>query len=277
MKLRPTFVGVIHLPPLPGSPRPSPGLDAIVSAACADAVTLARGGADAVIVENFGDAPFDRDEVPPYTVAAMTRVALAVRAAAPSLRLGVNVLRNDARAALSIAHAAGGHFVRVNVHVGAMVTDQGILEGQARATLLERNRLGASIRIVADVRVKHAVPLGDPDLGDLARDTVHRGLADTVVVTGTGTGRRTDPDEWRAVRDAVPRTPVWVGSGFDPESAGAFPGIAGAIVGTWLHADADLTAPLALDRVTVIRKALDLAAAGPRRGSRSGQAAKRDS
>lgn len=276
MKSRPTFVGVVHLPPLPGSPRPSPGLDAIVARATADAVTLARGGADAVIVENFGDAPFDGDQVAPYTVAAMTRVCLAVRAAAPSLKLGVNVLRNDARAALSIAHAVGGSFVRVNVHVGAMVTDQGVLEGKARATLLERARLGASVAIVADVRVKHAVPLGNPDLADLARDTVHRGLAETVVVTGSGTGRRADPADWRTVRDAVPTTPVWIGSGFDPESASAFPGLAGAIVGTWLHEDQDLSAPLAVDRVVVIRKALDLAAA-PRRGSRGGQAAKRDS
>lgn len=269
MRPRPLLIGVLHLPPLPGSPRPSPGLDAVVAQACADATTLARGGADGLVVENFGDAPFDGEEVPPFTVAAMTRVCLAVRAAAPKLRMGVNVLRNDARAALSIAAATGGAFVRINVHTGVMVTDQGLLQGRARRTLLERNRLGAAVKVVADVRVKHAVPLGDPDLADLARDTVHRGLADVLVVTGTGTGRRTDPSDWRRVREAVPTTPVWVGSGFDPESAAAFPGLEGAIVGTWLHEGSALDAPLSLDRVKVARSALDLAHRGPRRGSRS--------
>lgn len=259
MKSRATLIGVLHLPPLPGSPRPSPGLDAVVARAVSDAMVLARGGADGLIVENFGDAPFDRDEVPPWTVAAMTRVCLAVRDAAPRLKLGVNVLRNDARSAVSVAAATGGAFVRINVHTGVMVTDQGLVEGRARATLLERNRLGADVKIVADVRVKHAVPLGEPDLADLARDTVHRGLADVLVVTGTGTGRRTDPSDWRRVREAVPGTPVWVGSGFDPESAAAFPGVDGAIVGTWLHDGSDLSAPLSVDRVKVARNALDLA------------------
>jgi membrane complex biogenesis BtpA family protein len=235
-------------------------LDAIVERATADARVLLAGGADAVIVENFGDTPFDGDEVPPWTVAAMTRVCLAVRAAAPPLRLGVNVLRNDARAALSVAHAAGGEFIRVNVHVGAMVTDQGLLQGKARATLLERNRLGATVRIVADVRVKHAVPLGSPELADLARDTADRGLADVLVVTGSGTGRHTDPTDWRVVRDATSR-PVWVGSGFDPAGAGAFPGLEGAIVGTWLHEGSAIDAPLSLERVRLARTALDQAAA----------------
>jgi uncharacterized protein len=187
-------------------------------------------------------------------------VCLAVRAATPQLLLGVNVLRNDARAALSIAHAVGGTFVRVNVHTGVMVTDQGLIEGDARATLLERNRLGAQLQLVADVRVKHAVPLGNPLLADLARDTAHRGLADVLVVTGTGTGRPTDPADWETVRSAVPSHPVWVGSGFVPDTAEAFPGLRGAIVGTWLHEDEQLDAPLSVDRVRRTRRALDQAA-----------------
>ena len=35
-------------------------------------------------------------------------------------------MRNDAAAALGIAVATGAHFIRVNVHGGAMVTDQGL-------------------------------------------------------------------------------------------------------------------------------------------------------
>ena len=250
------LVGVVHLLPLPGSPRRSPGLDAVIERAAADARALAAGGADAVIVENFGDAPFDAGPVAPATVAAMTLCARAVREAAPGLALGINVLRNDARAAIGIAAAVGAAFVRVNVHVGAMVTDQGVVEGRARETLLERARLGAPIDLVADVLVKHAVPLGPWTLEDAARDTATRGLADVLVVTGTGTGRPTDPDHVHRVRRAVPGVPVWVGSGVEPDRVAALGPIDGAIVGTFLHRDGDVGAPLDPDRVRAIRAAL---------------------
>ncbi len=127
----PRFIGVVHLPPLPGGPRPSPGLDAVIERAVADAETLARGGADGLVVENLGDAPFAAEQVDPYTIAAMTRAVAAVRVAVPTLELGVNVLRNDAAAALSIAAATDAAFIRINVHIGAMITDQGLIQGQA--------------------------------------------------------------------------------------------------------------------------------------------------
>ncbi len=252
----PVLVGVVHLLPFPGSPRPSAGLAAALARAEHDARALRDGGADAIIVENLGDAPFDLDEVPPYTVAAMTLAVRAVRDAAPSLAVGVNVLRNDALAAVSIAAATGAAFVRVNVHVGAMVTDQGLLQGRARRTLLERQRLSADVRIVADVLVKHAVPLGPWSLEDAARDTAHRGLADVLVVTGSGTGRPTDPDAMARVRRAVPGVPVWVGSGLTPADAPAFGALDGAIVGTWLHHDGDLDQPIDPERVRAMRAAL---------------------
>lgn len=250
------LIGVVHLLPLPGGPRPSPGLDEVVRRAVADAIALRDGGADGLIVENFGDAPFEKGPVAPATVAAMTRAALMLRAELPAaFQLGINVLRNDARAALGIAAAAGAHFVRINVHVGAMVTDQGLIEGDTRATLLERARLGAPVQIVADVLVKHAVPLGPWPLEDAARDTVERGLADVVVVTGSGTGQPTDPERVRRVQAAV-SVPVWVGSGLQPDTVSAFPPLEGAIVGTWLHRDGDWRLPVEVDRVKPMAEAL---------------------
>ena len=51
------LIGVVHLLGLPGSPRAVPLVDAI-ERAVADARALEHGGADAIIVENFHDAPF---------------------------------------------------------------------------------------------------------------------------------------------------------------------------------------------------------------------------
>jgi len=129
---RPLLVGVVHLLPLPGAPRASAGLRAVETRALRDARALYEGGVDGVIVENLGDAPFTAGRVDAWTVAAMTRLALGVRALAPERMLGINVLRNDALSALAVAEASSADFIRVNVHTGAMVTDQGVITGQAR-------------------------------------------------------------------------------------------------------------------------------------------------
>jgi len=115
------LVGMVHLRPLPGAPRFAGDRDAVRDQALSDARVLVEGGFDAVLVENFGDAPFYPDEVPPHVVAEMTAVARGP-ASGVDCPLGVNVLRNDARAALSVAAATGGAFVRVNVHAGGRAT-----------------------------------------------------------------------------------------------------------------------------------------------------------
>ena len=197
------LLGVVHLPPLPGAPRyEGGGLDPVVEHARADAEALLRAGFHGFIVENFGDAPFFAGAVPPVVVASMTAVLqqLPVEGAV----VGVNVLRNDAASALAVATAVGAAFIRVNVHVGAMVTDQGVVEGRAAETLRLRAALGAEVGILADVDVKHARPLGGPtDLLEATRETVGRGLADGVIVTGRATGAPVDPGDLRRVRDAA--------------------------------------------------------------------------
>lgn len=251
------FVGVVHLLPLPGAPRPSPGLDAVEARALGDAAALRAGGADGFIVENLGDAPFTAGRVDAFTIAAMARLAGRLREAHPDALIGVNVLRNDALGALAVAAAADADFVRINVHTGVMVTDQGVITGDARATLVERNRLGARVAIVADVHVKHAVPLGPVTLEDAARDTWTRGAAEALVITGSGTGRPLDPADLDRVRAAAPGAPVWAGSGLDPATAHAWRArMDGAIVGTWLHRDGRIADPVDPDRVRAVRDAL---------------------
>ncbi|MCB9765676.1 MAG: BtpA/SgcQ family protein [Alphaproteobacteria bacterium] len=245
------LIGVLHLPPLPGAPRPGPGFTAVLDHALRDAEALARGGASGVIVENLGDAPYPAGAVEPHVVAMLGVIAREVRLRfGEQLAVGVNALRNDALGALGAAAAAGAGFVRVNVLVGAMVTDQGLIQGQAREALLYRARVDPGVRVVADVLVKHAAPLGPVDLAQVSRDTFRRGGADVLVVTGSGTGQPTDPARLAAVRDAVPEAPVWVGSGVTLATAADLVRVAhGAIVGTALHRDGDLDAPLDVERV----------------------------
>lgn len=238
------LLGMIHLPPLPGAPRYGGGVAAVTKRALRDAAVLAEEGFDGLVVENYGDAPFLPGAVGPETTAAMAVIVARIVADTP-LPVGVNVLRNDARAALAVATAAGADFLRVNVHVGATVTDQGLIEGRAFETLRERARLGAEVAILADVLVKHGAPLGEADPARAARDAVRRGLADALLVTGAATGAAADAEVLRTVKEAVPGTPVLVASGLDPKNAAALLPIAdGAIVGTALKRGNDPEAPV---------------------------------
>src|SRR6266849_5603356 len=174
---RKLLIGVVHLQPLPGSPRWRGDLEAVIQRALNDARAYERGGAHALFIENFGDVPFTKTHVGPETIAAMAAAGRAVREAV-KLPIGFNVLRNDACAAIALCAACSGSFIRVNVHTGAMLTDQGLIEGQAHDTLRFRQRVCPGALIFADVHVKHAVPLCDWPLEDAARDTLERGLAD---------------------------------------------------------------------------------------------------
>lgn len=150
---------MVHLTPLPGSPRWEGSLERVMAAALADAGALVDGGGDALLVENYGDAPFTAGPVEPATVAAMAVVAAEIRRAFPRALLGVNGLKNDARAARAISTALGGRFIRVNVHAGAVVADQGLVQTDAYHTPRDRPLLGADVAIFADVGGKHALPL----------------------------------------------------------------------------------------------------------------------
>jgi len=212
-------IGVVHLLPLPTAPRWGGSLDAVLARAEQEATALATGGVDGIIVENYFDAPFVPGRVDPAVVSAMSLVVKRVMHLV-SVPVGVNVLRNDAHAALAICACTGAQFLRVNVLIGAMVTDQGVIEGEAHALLRYRRLLGSETRIFADVMVKHASPLGSTTLFQAARDTVERGLADAVIISGTATGDPPLRDDLEIVRSAVPNTPLLIGSGATPDNVG---------------------------------------------------------
>jgi uncharacterized protein len=226
------LIGMLHLPPLPGSPGSEWPMQRIIDYTCEDARRLSQAGFHALMVENFGDSPFRSTCVYPHTVACMAIVARAI-VEAVKLPLGINVLRNDPTAALAIATIAGAHYIRVNVHSGVYATDQGIIEGRADETLRYRKSIGSNVAIFADVHVKHAQPLSCPDIAEAAEETAYRGRADGLIVSGTGTGKPTCLEDLRAVKRAVPDRPLLVGSGATPETAAELLSVADAlIVGT---------------------------------------------
>lgn len=187
-------------------------MDLVLERAHSDAQQLEEAGFDGLMVENFGDAPFYADAVPPETVAGITR-SVASLSGTTTLRIGVNVLRNDGLSAVGIAAAVDAKMIRVNVLSGMMNTDQGPIVGEAAQLVRERQRLSPDTQIWADVMVKHATPPPGLETIQAATDTWERGGADALVLSGPGTGHPLDLDEAATVREALPNAPLVVGSG----------------------------------------------------------------
>ncbi len=206
------IIGVVHLLPLPTSARWGGSLKAVIDRAEQEATALASGGVDGIIVENFFDAPFTKAQVDPAVVSAMTLIVQRLMNLV-TLPVGINVLRNDPQSGMAIATCVNAQFIRVNVLTGVMATDQGLIEGEAHQLLRYRRELGSDVKILADVLVKHARPLGSPNLTTAVQETIERGLADGVILSGWATGSPPSLEDLELASAAANGTPVFIGSG----------------------------------------------------------------
>ncbi|MCX8205424.1 MAG: BtpA/SgcQ family protein [Candidatus Nezhaarchaeota archaeon] len=249
------IIGVVHLKPLPGSPMYEGGFEEVVEEALRDARALVEGGVDGILVENYGDRPFRAGRVGAETVAAMSSVVVEV-AKAVDVPVGVNVLRSDGPAAMAIAAVSRAKFIRVNVYVGAVATEQGVISGCADEVVMVRRRLRANVKVMADVGVKHARQLAYLSLGEEALDAVERGMADALIVTGPRTGVPPSIERIAEVKQAAPLTPVFIGSGISLANVEGLLKVGdGGIVGTYFRRGS-LEAPVDQEKVSELMRAV---------------------
>jgi membrane complex biogenesis BtpA family protein len=243
-------IGVVHLLPLPSSPRWGGNFKTVIDRAEREAAALAAGGVDGMIVENFFDAPFTNGQVDPVVVSAMTVIVERLMGLV-TVPIGVNVLRNDARSSLAIASCVGAKFIRVNVLTGVMATDQGLIEGCAHDLMRYRRELGSDVQILADVLVKHAQPIGRPGLSLTVRETLERGLADGVILSGAATGTPPSLEDLEVAQAAARSKPVLIGSGATWENIPHLMKAAdGAIVSSSLKRHGNIDEPIDPIRVS---------------------------
>jgi len=263
------LIGMIHLAALPGSPEYARGgemsLELIILRAVEEAKVYRDAGFHALMIENMHDRPYLKGTVGPETVAAMTAVGREVRRVV-SLPLGVQVLAGANREALAVALACGACFVRVEGYVFAHVADEGIIESDAGVLLRYREQIGAGhVKVFADVKKKHAAHAITADLSVAeTAQAAEFALADGVIVTGTSTGRQTEPDEVNAVAGAVGIL-VLVGSGVTPENIGKYPQTDGFIIGSSVKRDGHWANAIDSQRVQAMAKAFGALSKGSAR------------
>ena len=230
------LIACIHLLPLPGSPLYGGSMDEVYWRALQETEIFMNNAIDGLIIENFRDKPFFPARVPAETVAALSAVAREVMRLA-KVPIGINVLRNDGESAIAIAAAVQAHFVRINVHMGAVVSEQGIIQGTSHLTMRLRSALKSDVLVFADVGVKHAAPLAGRGLAIETRDMTERGLADAIIVSGELTGSETKTEDVDIVRQNT-SLPILIGSGATPENLHkVYSKVEGVIVGSYFKKD----------------------------------------
>ncbi|MFQ5636792.1 MAG: BtpA/SgcQ family protein [bacterium] len=249
-KSKKPLISCIHLMPLPGAPRYTGSMSQVIDTALTEVEIFNRYQVDGLIVENFRDQPFYPQKLPPETIAALAAATREIVAAA-GIPVGVNALRNDAHAALAVATASEAHFIRVNVHMHAVVSDQGLLQGMSHETLRLRAALQSDVLIFVDAGVKHASPLGERRLDLETRDLEERGCADALIVSGAATGSEADTEDIDRVKQNT-NLPVLIGSGATPENIEKlYSKTDGFIVGSYFKKDGKAENLVEAERVRI--------------------------
>lgn len=243
------IIGMAHVPPLPGTPLydATKGVEGLIESIRGDVDALQSGGIDAVMFCNENDRPYTL-KTGPETTATMARVITEIR---PMLRVpfGIDVLW-DPVAAIAIAHATGGVFVR-EVFTGAYAGDIGIWNTNAGEALRFRRQIGAeNVRLLYNINAEFAAPLAARSLQQVAKTAVFSSLADGLCVSGMMTGSEVDTESIMSAKRAVPDVPVFANTGVTTENVREKLRYAdGAIVGTHLKESGITWNPVDPERV----------------------------
>ncbi|MHA1971435.1 MAG: BtpA/SgcQ family protein [Candidatus Hodarchaeales archaeon] len=236
------LIGMVHLPSFDFITLEKT-FDDVIEFSLQEAATLEKAGFDAILVENFHDAPYSKYRIDDYKYSIMNNIVNVI-VKNSNIPCGVNILRNAAVQALILATVNSASFIRVNVFEGAYITDQGIIESVAKEVIQKKNEIRSQVKILADVHVKHALPFGGSGftLEESARNALTRAKADAVIVSGRETGALVDLRELKNLTSFSGIYPI-LGSGLTANNLSqVFPYISGAIVGSWLKED-DLESP----------------------------------
>ncbi len=239
-------IGMVHLLPLPGSPD-FDSMDKIVDRALKDVKKLVDGGIDGLIVENYGDTPFN-EKVSKMTVASLSSVCKKIQDDI-EVPIGINVLRNDWKSALSISKALDLSFIRINVYTGCCLTEMGLIQGEAGEISRFKKKHDIKAHVFADIHVKHSKKIYPESLKKDAIESTKRGRADALIVTGDRTGSEVDMEELEEVKKMVD-VPLFVGSGVNRNNVSKLLSRSdGVIIGTHLKKDGKTVKPVSEKRV----------------------------
>ena len=246
-------IGMIHVDALPGTPKYKGDVENIINSAVKEAMIYKNSGIDAIAIENMHDIPYLKRNVGPEIISLMGIIGREVKKAS-QLPCGIQILAGANKDALAAAHSAGMDFIRSEGFVFAHVADEGIMESDAGELLRYRKQIGAeNIFIFTDIKKKHSSHsiTSDVDIVETAK-AAEFFLSDGVILTGTSTGKETNIDELKKVKDTVD-IPVLIGSGLTASNIEKyFPAADAFIIGSYFKHVGDWKNKVDADRVKAL-------------------------
>jgi len=247
LKKQKVIIGMVHLLPLPGSPRYNGDLDAVYDAAIKDLKALEKGGAGAVIIENFGDVPYAAENELINKIAFATMVARLRNQT--SLPVGINYQFNDVETEWAVAYSCDVDFIRCEVFAENRIGPNGLFIAAGPRLMRLKAHYNKDVMILADANVKHTFALAEQPL-DFTIESLIEGGADGVIVTGITTGVNPSVEDVQLVKKHAKDLPVFLGSGINEKNVNEYlPYISGAIVGSSLKKDHIVENPVDMKNV----------------------------
>lgn len=256
------IIGMIHVDPLPGTPKYRGNFPDIVKKALKEAQIYKKAGIDIIAIENMHDLPYLNRLVGPEITASMSVIGFEIKSKL-DIKCGIQILAGANKEALSAAFCSGLDFIRAEGFVFAHIADEGIMEGCAGELLRYRRIIGAeNILILTDIKKKHSSNLitSDVDICETAK-AAEFFLSDGIIVTGVSTAKEADINELQKVKNSV-NIPVITGSGVTIENVEKYLKVSDALIigsyfkhdGLWSN-EVDPTRVKALmDKVKEIKK-----------------------
>lgn len=249
-------VGMVHFPPLPGSPlyEDGSGINGIVTRVRNDLLSLQDGGIDAVMFCNENDRPY-KLQADFATIATMGRVIGEILDEI-KVPFGIDVLWDPA-AAIALAKATGAKFIR-EVLTGTYISDMGLWNTNVGDIYRYRKLLDANeVAVFFNISAEFAYNLDRRPIEEIAKSVTFSSLADVILVSGPMTGIPPTIEMLKKVRENI-SVPIFVNTGVNVNNVTELLQFAdGVIVGTGLKKDGITWNPVDKERVKSFMKKVE--------------------
>ena len=249
------IIGMIHVDPLPGTPKYSGNVKAIIDKAKSEASLYRSFGINALMIENMHDAPYLNRIVGPEITSLMSIILYEIKKNY-ELPTGIQILAGANKNAVAAAHSARADFIRAEGFVFAHIADEGTFNSDAGELLRYKKQIGAeNVLIFTDIKKKHSSHsiTSDTNIVETAK-AAEFFLSDGVIITGSATGKEPSLNEIKEVKENV-NIPVLAGSGITDKNVIQYLEYCDAlIIGSYFKKDGIWSNPIDHERVKVFIK-----------------------
>lgn len=234
MKNGKLIIGMVHFPPLPGSPEfnDDSNLSKIISTVKQDLESLQDNGIDAIMFGNEGDRPYTLKASNPSLITMA--YAIGLLKGYIKVPFGVNYLW-DPVATVALGSVTNADFAR-EVFTGVYDSDMGLWQpNAAKALRLRSNLNNKKLKLMFNVNAEFASPLGNRTTGEKAESAVFSSLADAICVSGVITSKAVNINDLKDTKNKVNDIPVFANTGVNIENVKDILDIAdGCVIGSHL-------------------------------------------